>query len=193
MSFFNDNRKVGLALIIVGLISVIFPIVDICTNYSNSVLVISIGRIIFGLIILGFGFKVRMGSNDKVAILSGLVYAIASATILAAIFVAAGDYINSNSIGSAILTAIVQIIVALVLFWVAEKIGGANKNTISEIVWILLVIVLFIEAILTIISAISNISDIQLIPALSSICMIFVYVYALFASLSSEVRTSMGI
>ena len=207
MSFFDNNKHVGLALIIVGLIVLILGLIaaianGISDNFTNTqklgYVITAIGSLIFGILILGFGLSVRRGSNDKVAILSGLVRVIGIATILAAIFSAVGNYlINDDGIGAAIVAFIVQIIIGLILIWVAHKIGGKSKNVISKVLWLILLIVFAILAILSIVNCITGIlHDSSLggiLTAISLLCWFIVYVYAVIALLSPEVKSSMGI
>lgn len=203
MSFFDDNGKVGLALIIVGLLNIIVAIANVIVAFmddNNGVAyaVAAIGAIIFGILILMFGMNVRSGSNDKVGIVSGLVRVIGIATILSAIFDAVASYMMSDDVGvgAAIGAAIISIIIGLILLWIASKIAGSNKNVISNVLWILLVLVFLILAILSLVGFVGGLLDAttaSILGAISSICMFFVYVYAFLACLSPEVKSSMGI
>ncbi|MCL1979440.1 MAG: hypothetical protein FWG60_04715 [Methanomassiliicoccaceae archaeon] len=200
MSFFDDNKKVGLALIIVGLISIIVAVASIAVAYSDSIAdkaafaVSAIGSVIFGLLIMFFGFNVRKGSNDKVGILSGLFRVLGIATILGAIFTAISVAMIGD-IGAGIVSAIIEIIIGLIYLWVSFKIAGGNKNVISKILWVILLVFTLILAILALIAFFVVFSgDLWLILAgISSLCSFFVYVYAFIALLSPEVKSSMGV
>lgn len=202
MSFFDDNQKVGLALIIVGAINLIMALVNVVVAFTDeaantgAVAVGAVGGIIFGILILMYGMNVRSGSNDKVGILSGLVRVIGIATILAAIFVAISAGLSDGSITTGIVSAIVEIIVGLILLWIASKIAGSNQNVISNVLWIILVIVFLVLAILAIVGFVTGLLEADLssiVGAISSLCMFFVYAYAFLACLSPEVKSSMGI
>ncbi|MDR3282239.1 MAG: hypothetical protein LBS92_01325 [Candidatus Methanoplasma sp.] len=190
MSFFDDNKNVGLALIIVGLIAIIAGILHpVLDDDKGAGVAYGIAGIIGGIILLLFGLKVRSGSNDKVAIVSGLLRAIGIATILAAIFNAIGFYLLNDSIGGAIGSLIISIIIGLIYIWIAQKIAGANKNAISKIIWVLLVVFSIILAILSLLGAISS----DIVAIISGIAWFIIYLYVFIASLSSEVKSSLGV
>ncbi len=204
MSFFDDNGKIGLALIIVGILNIIVAIANVIVAFTDdsyntgATAVGAIGTVIFGILILMFGMNVRSGSNDRVGILSGLVRVIGIATIITAVFSAASSYMASDEvgIGAAIGAAIIAIIIGLILLWIASKIAGSNKNVISNVLWILLVIVFLILIILELIAFVGGLLDattMSILGAVSSLCMFFVYAYAFLACLSPEVKSSMGI
>ncbi|MDR0523487.1 MAG: hypothetical protein LBG62_03600 [Candidatus Methanoplasma sp.] len=191
MSFFDNNQNVGLALIVIGLINLIAGIVSAAWEHTGSSIAYGIGSVITGILILLYGIKVRNGSNDKVAIVSGLVGTIGLATILSAIFNAIGAYTASDDVTlvAAIGAVILSIIIGLIYLWVASKIAGANKNVISKIVWVLLLIVSVLGAIGSLIGAISG----NPIAIITGLAWFVVYVYVLIAALSNEVKSSMGV
>lgn len=198
MSFFDDNGKIGLALIIVGLVNVLAAIIGIVLAAVNggenlaSVIVGAIGSLIFGVLIFLYGRNVRSGSNDRVAILSGFVRVLGIATILSALFVAISQFLSVGGIGAAISTVIVEIIVGLVLLWVSSKIAGSGQNAISKILWFLLVIIFLVLTIVNLISGITGIIALSIVPAILGFCYFFVYGYAFIATLSPDVKSSMG-
>ncbi|MDR3205821.1 MAG: hypothetical protein LBT41_01800 [Candidatus Methanoplasma sp.] len=190
MSFFDNNNNVGLALIIVGLIAIVAGILHpVLDEEKGAAVAYGIAGIISGIIFLLYGLKVRSGSNDKVAIVSGLLRAVGIATILQAIFVAVGYYLLNDEISGAVGVLVVQIIIGLIFLWISGKVAGANKNIISKILWVLLVIFSLIAAIFSLLGAIS--SDVTAI--ISGIAWFIVYIYVFLASLSGEVKSAMGI
>lgn len=205
MSFFDNNKTVGLMLIIVGLINIIMGIaqaVDGVINEDTGKLIAAavcfgIASLIFGILILGYGLKVRRGPNDQSDTVSGLVRVIGVATILQAIFIAIGSYLNNqDSIGGAIVGAIIQLILGIILIWVAGKISGKNKNVISKIVWVIAVVVFLILAITSFLRIFDNLDFGNLkaiLILISSICMFLVYIYCFVAMLSKDIKTTMGI
>ncbi|MDR1404010.1 MAG: hypothetical protein LBJ20_00345 [Candidatus Methanoplasma sp.] len=197
MSFFDDNRKVGLALIIVGILNAVVPIMNIVHVFIDHESVGNaigpIGALIFGLLILSLGFRVRSWSNDRVGILSELVRVIGVATILIAVFKAISNFVTGDvGIASSIVTILSGVIIGLILLWISAKIKGKSKNILSKFLWALLVIVFLALSIITIVSLVSGLLDKAWLDALMSLCNIFVYVYAFLASISSEVRHSMN-
>ncbi|MCL1811502.1 MAG: hypothetical protein FWG41_04735 [Methanomassiliicoccaceae archaeon] len=197
MSFFDNNKTVGLVLIIIGLIMFVGGLVSAVawladdTLNTGAQIAFGIGGIIGGLLWLFYGMKVRSGSNDKVAIVSGLVRTIGVITILIAIFVAAGNYLANDEfgLGAALVSLIVSIIIGLIYLWISGKIAGKNKNVISKIVWVLLVIISLIMVVVHIL----GIFDADIWGIISHICWAVAYIYVFLASLSPEVKSSMGI
>jgi hypothetical protein len=204
MSFFDNTKTVGFVFIIIGLIILITAIAGGALNainddYESKVkigyIIAMIASLIFGLLILGFGIKCSRGSNDHTAFLSGLVRVFAIATLLGAIFGAVGDYLINGGLGAAISSFILQIIIAIILFWAAAKVSGKNKNVISKIVWIVLVVVFILALIGSIGNCVGSISsDIAiLMSCISYLCWALAYLFALAACFSKDVKSSMGI
>jgi len=198
MSFFDDNKKVGLALIIIGIVGIVIALVRIVvafdhTNTTANV-IIAVGALIFGVLILLFGLNTRKGSNDKVAILSGLFRVLGIGTIISGICGAIGTAIIVG-VGTGIVSGVLDILFGLILLWASFKVAGGNKNVIGKILWILLVIIFLILAILAIVGFFAVFAGtlILVLEGINSICWFFVYVYALIATLSPEVKKSMGV
>lgn len=208
---FLDNKTVGLVLIIIGLLNLVAGIaraVNGVLDTEGTYLIIAaicygIASLISGILILGYGIKVRGGPNDESDIVSGLIIVIGTATILNAIFLAAGAFFTNydsdaglgTSVWAAIVTMIVQIIVGLILIWAGRKVGGKSKNVISKVLWVLLVVIFLILAVLQFIALFGfDLGTLDGILALvAAICWAIVYIYLFIAMLSKDVKESMGI
>jgi len=196
MSFFDDNKKIGLALIIVGVVMLIAGLVRIiggATDDSKNLgaqIAYGIAGIIGGILWLLYGLNVRKGSNDKVAIVSGIVRTIGVITILVAIFNVAGNYMASTSygVGDIIVGLLVALIVGLIYLWISFKIAGGNKNIISKILWVLLLIASLIMVLFNIL----GIFGADIFGIIACICWVIVYIYVFLACLSNEVKSAMG-
>jgi len=209
MSFFDNNKTVGLALVIAGLITLVMGIGNAVAgvmdgdgnNAKIAAVCFGIAALIFGILIFGYGFKVRGGPNDQSDIVSGLIRIVGVATILQALFNAIGAYFTTADSGSiatavwaAIVSMIVSIIIGLILIWAAGKVAGNSKNVISKLLWIILVVVFLVLAVLTLVHAFPIGSGITgILVLVSAICMFFVYLYCFIAMLSKDVKSSMGI
>jgi len=198
MSFFDNNKNVGLALIIVGLINLIYAVLKVVDAWNGDedltvAALRAIGSLIFGVLILFYGINVRGGSNDKVTILAGLVRVVGIITILAALFYAAADWLELESFSAGMGTFIVQIIVGLILLWVSVKIGGKSKNIVSKVLWVILIVAFVILALSALLGSIVCLVDGAWIDAIGLLCWLIVYIYALIATLSPDVKSSMGI
>jgi hypothetical protein len=199
MSFFSDNKKVGLALMIVGIISIAGGVVGVATaSFDSKDLLTSIvgifGTLIFGVLIVAFGLKTYSGPNDQVRILSGLINVIAVATILSAVFNGAYFYmVNDVTLIGAIASIAIMVVIGLVLLWIASQIAGSNKGTLSKVLWIVLVSAFLILSVLALVIFVKACYDHLWLLSCIILCELFVFIYAVFACLSPEVRAAMGV
>jgi hypothetical protein len=197
MSFFDDNKKVGLALMIVGALELILGIVDIMDTAMSdeglkaAIAIGAVGSMIAGMLWLGYGSKVRGGINDKVAIIVGMFETVAVIFFIIGLFTGIGKAVD-NDIVQGVIEIIVGIVVAFILFWVAHKISGEEKNTVSKILWFLIVIVAFIMILVTLVNTITYAMDAELVNAIMELCMIFVYAFVFLGVLSPEIKAKMG-
>lgn len=191
LSFFDDNKKVGLAFITVGIISIISALASIVValvtdvRYVAAVIVVAVGALIFGVFILFFGINTRKGSNDKVAIVSGFLRVLGVTNIIIGICAIIAAIISAGGF----LTGILTIIFGLIQLWASSKVSGDNKNVIGKILWVLLLIIFLLLAIIALLSILT----LNILVIINSICMFFVYVYMVIAMLSPEVKKSMGV
>jgi len=222
MSFFDDNRRVGLALIVIGIIDIIATLAlivvlyyyipaDLAVDFITSAAISTVGTAIFGILIILFGKNVRKGPNDKVAILSGLFRVLGIAAILTGLCSAISNVMLTGS-GTAIVTSAIGIITGLIYLWVSFKIAGGNKNVIGQILWVILLIfslisilgsiagflTILLEGLLilfgvSLLSGIGILFGVSLLFGINSVCMLFVYAYVFTALLSPEVKKSMGV
>lgn len=206
---FLDNKKVGLALIFVGLINLLAGIGRVVSGIIDEdvdlvvAICYGIASLIFGALIFGYGIKVRGGPNDESDIVSGLIRRIGIVTILQAVFIAVAVALESDegfgvALIGAIIGAIVTIIIGLIFIWAAGKVAGKSKNVISKFLWVILVVLFLIMAIITLFSAIVALLDVEIglwniLGLVSAICICIVYLYCFVAMLSQDVKSSMGI
>jgi len=208
MSFFDNNKTIGLVLIIIGLIILVAGIGLAVAGWNDdtvnttSAACYGIAKIILGLLIFVWGFVVRGGPNDQAVVLSGTIRILGVATILQALFIALGTYFADTSsitagAWAAIGGMIVNIIVGLFLIWVAGKVGGKSKNIISKGLWIVLIIVFLYLAISSFFALFSQSYDFGtlngIVTVIAAICMFILYLYFLVAMFSKDVKSSMGI
>jgi len=200
MSFLT-NKSVGLMLIIVGLVNLIAGIGTVVAGFTDDSVDIlvaicrGIASLIFGALMLLYGIKVRGGPNDESDIVSGLIRTLGVAIILKAIFIAIADGLDAGSITTGIWTALAQIVIGLFLIWVSGKVGGKNKNALSKILWVILIIAFLVLAILEFVGIFNEDfgSLWGIMMAISAICMCLIYIYCFIAMLSKDVKSSMGI
>ncbi len=198
MSFFEEPKNAGMAIIIVGILEMIVAIVAIVlgalgteidddTKFTIGMAVTGIGSLICGFIYLGFGKKVRGGSiAAKIDILATFVRIAGLCTIIGGVFSAIGNIVDGVELGQEIVSAIITIILGLIIMWIAGKINDGKQTTGDKIVWILLLVIFVIEIILAILLIVT------IVGAPLGICYLIIYVFMLMLLLSSDVKAEMG-
>jgi flagellar basal body-associated protein FliL len=216
MSYFDSNQNVGFIMIIAGLVMALCAVLSIVLALGHGwwftyALIGGIGTIIGGLLLFLFGTNVRNESNsspipgiefiltvssfDVAGVLSSFVRFIGIVGILMGIFNAIATFTVPyyGGAGSGIMTAIMAILFGLFFIWASPQILGEDKGVDKKIIWIVL-LVLFALSILGGLMALTSLGwgAWFAVYALSNLVMAIVYVYALLALLSPEVRANMG-
>lgn len=181
MSFLDNPKNAGTALWIVGILMVILAIVEIAYIFIDGLgilnVVPAIGSIIAGFVYFGFGKSVRAGAiTEKWDVLCTFVKTVAVVSIINGIFTL------PVSIG----TGIIDIVIALVIFYAYKKMTDGQATTMDKIIWIILLIIF----IFGIIGGIIEIIAIVTLPL--GICDFIIYAFMLIAILDGEVKAKMG-
>ena len=201
MSLLDNPKNFGLAAIIIGVVSLLVGIMAIVNGaladeIAFGAIVAAIGTILYGLLILGIGLPIFRGEDtNSLSILGKFVRVIGLATIVVGIFAGAGTIID-GSLGGGISEIVIGLIFGLILIWVSTKILDGSVDLMDKIIWILLLIVFLI---LTIVSMVGIITpflggfSIEIVfLAILSLCQFILYAFLLFAVLSNDVKTAMG-
>ncbi len=168
MSFFDEPKNAGLALMIVAAINLIGGIIAVV---DGSILA-GVGSIIAAVIYLLFGNKVRTGEiSGKMPVLASFVKAVGIAYLVTAVC-------GLNIVG---------IIVAVIILFCAYKIGDGQTTTADKIIWILLLIAFILGILGGILSLLAF-----PIGTITGICAIILYVFMLKLLLDNEVKKQMG-
>ena len=199
MSFFEDPKNAGLAIIIVGILQMIGAILAIVLGvigledddgekiFTIGSAVAGIGSLICGFIYFAFGKKVRGGSiSAKIEILAQFVRVVGVCVIIGGIFSAIGAIVDGGDIGGALVSGIIAIILGLIVLWIAGKINDGKQTTGDKIIWILLLVIFAICIIIAILEIIT------IIGIIYGICHLIIYVFMLMLLLSSDVKSAMG-
>lgn len=198
MSFFEEPKNAGLAIIIVGILQIIGGIIAIILGamqyevsedqvYTIGAAVSGIGTVICGFLFFAYGKKVRSGAiSAKIDILAQFVRIVGVITIIGGVFSAIGGIVDGVDLGSEIVSAIISIILGLIILWIAGKINDGKQTTGDKIIWILLLVIFVIEIILAILLIIT------IIGIIIGICNLIIYVFMLMLLLSSDVKAEMG-
>ena len=219
--FLQENKNIGLLLMILGLLSIIAPIVYLATwhgyythisGWWTYVLVMgAIIGIISGLIYILAGMSVRDSKDDKFGLFQKLA-AIVNFKIEYDIKVGVPAFIilvwGVVSLLSGILTlftanffGIVSIIIGIIFIFVAPMVAGQNKPDYAKIIWLIAVILLIIGLIFAIIG-IFGLAYIMgwgglgvvygLLMIVNLIITILISLYMLLAFLSDDIKNNMG-
>lgn len=183
MSFFNDPENAGLALIVVGILTIILNLALIVLGVLDDpidwkAIVAAIGSIIGGFLYFKYGSKVRGGAiSQKIDILGEFVKVVAIVEIITGIFLLPG------SVGSGILA----IILGLIILWASKKISDGKVGTIDKIIWIILLIVF-------VLSLLGGIFSLLVFPVgtISGICYIIISLFMIFLLIDGDVKKQMG-
>ncbi len=197
MSFIDNEKTVGIAFLIVGVLLVLSALVSIVqlilADAANMGTIISlVGSIVGGAIYAMLGLKVNNGLlSGKLNILGNYIRTVGVVTIVTGIISAIGAAVDGG-FGSAILSAIVSIILGLIILWVANKMLDGKDSIADRIIWIILVLVfalLFLVGLFAIFGALVLLSLTLLITC---ICETIIYLFMLMYLLDYDVKKSMG-
>lgn len=203
MSFFDDMKNFGLVVMIVGVLTAILGIVGIVLDLTDGTGIILwtmdmayISNIIFGLLLLGYAAKVRSGEiSEKIDMLGTFTMLLAVVTILGGILAAIGSAIDGYGIGTAILAAVVPIILGLILMFVAKKMMDGQATTLDKIIWFLLVIILVVMTIVSLagITVAFSGTALGIVAGIGSFFEMLMYIFFLLITVSQDVKDKMGI
>lgn len=191
MSFFDEPKNAGLAMIIAALVSLIAAIAGIVTGLidddgiQTANIIVAIGSLISAVVYFKYGSKVRSGAvSAKIDILAGFVNVSGVTTIIMGVFyIIAAIAGYDNGVG----TGVLDIIIGLIIIWCGKKINDGKQTTIDKILWIIL-LVIFVLALL------GSILSLFAFPigTLTGICGIIIYLFMLILLFDSEVKKDMG-
>ncbi len=198
MSFVDNQKIVGWAFFIVGLLMVVNALLYIVDaagmeggiTGNMATIVIAIGALISAVLYFLYGNKVRTETiTGKLNILGNYVRIVGVCAVIDGLFVIiAGVFMGSaEGLIGGIVAGIIAIILGLIPIWAAGKILDGKETTIDKILWILLVIIfalLFITGLLSIGGTIVSI--------ISAICSVIVYLFMLLYLFDGDVKKQMG-
>ncbi|WP_148305815.1 hypothetical protein [Candidatus Methanoplasma termitum] len=192
----------GLVIIIAGIISLIGGIVAAITavmeingldNLLPQVLK-AIGALVVGIGLLWCGINIRKASDGSAALrifvrVFGLIIIVKAILDLIGVIVGPEDF----TISGTLVAFIIQLIIGCLILWVGNKIAGKNKNVLSKILWIILIIAFIVLAIMELLALLSL--DLNADGALGllivGICMFIAFLMALVLCFSPDVKKAM--
>ena len=160
MSFFDDNKTLGTALIVLGAVQFILGVVALVGAVTDGIdgptAVAAIGPIIVAILYFAFGMKIRNGEmTNKLDILAYFVRLAGIGMIINAVFSLWNSYEDSG-LGAALGGIILTIIFALIIMFLAGRINDGKKDTLDKVIWIALVVLFALAALANIFSLIGT-------------------------------------
>ena len=197
MSFFGSTKNMGLVIIIAGIITLIGGIISaagtISENNDNLLanILIALGALVVGIGLLWAGINIRKASDGSEA-LRIFVRVFGLIIIISAILSLAAAIVGNNTVD--IVGFIVSLIIGLIILWIGNKIAGKNKNVLSKLLWIILIIAFIILALMRLMAAINGFgtSPIDVLGLfIVNICMFLAFLMALVLMFSPDVKKAM--
>jgi hypothetical protein len=214
MSFFEENKNIGLLLLILGLATLIAAIVlVILATGKNAVFysvtgaaVALVGSIICGLLYLLAGLSIRESADDKLGIfqlIAGIIglkisydnkigvpafviMVMGAASLISGIF----SIISYAAIGAGgmIASPAVSIILGIFFLIAAPIVAGNKKSSSGTLIWIILLILIILGVIFSFFALFlfGGIYGVMLI--ICGLCSLLLYIYLLLALLSPEIK-----
>lgn len=191
MSFFDQPKNAGLAMIVVAIVEVIAAIINIVVaataddGIDFSGIIVAIGLIITAVIYFKYGSQVRSGAiSAKIDILASFVNVVGVISIVNGVFqIIAGVAGGAGLIGN----GVINIIIGLIICFCGKKINDGKETTLDKIIWIILLVVFVIEILANIVMLIGF-----PIGTLMGICGIIIYVFMTLLLLDGDVKKAMG-
>ena len=191
MSFFDQPKNAGLAMIVVAIVEVIAAIINIVAEPTAddgidfSGIIVAIGLIITAVIYFKYGSQVRSGAiSAKIDILASFVNVVGVISIVNGVFqIIAGVAGGAGLIGN----GVINIIIGLIICFCGKKINDGKETTLDKIIWIILLVVFIIEILANIVMLIGF-----PIGTLMGICGIIIYVFMTLLLLDGDVKKAMG-
>ena len=191
MSFFDQPKNAGLAMIVVAIVEVIAAIINIVAaataddGIDFSGIIVAIGLIITAVIYFKYGSQVRSGAiSAKIDILASFVNVVGVISIVNGVFqIIAGVAGGAGLIGN----GVSNIIIGLIICFCGKKINDGKETTLDKIIWIILLVVFIIEILANIVMLIGF-----PIGTLMGICGIIIYVFMTLLLLDGDVKKAMG-
>ena len=191
MSFFDQPKNAGLAMIVVAIVEVIAAIINIVAaataddGIDFSGIIVAIGLIITAVIYFKYGSQVRSGAiSAKIDILASFVNVVGVISIVNGVFqIIAGVAGGAGLIGN----GVINIIIGLIICFCGKKINDGKETTLDKILGIILLVIFVIELLANIVVLVGF-----PIGTLMGICGIIIYVFMTLLLLDGEVKKAMG-
>ncbi|WII07820.1 hypothetical protein PED39_01100 [Methanomassiliicoccales archaeon LGM-RCC1] len=197
MGFFSEPKHAGTAYVIVAILQILGALISIILAAMDAeialvpVVISGIGAIIAGVIMFGYGNKVRTGViSDKVEILAQFVRIVGIVMIITAVFECIAKVVEGMDLGTEMYTAIITIVLGLIVIFCASKINDGKKTGGDKVIWIFLLLIFIVEILLAILTIVVGL--ILIIPAIIGICNLVLYGCMFALLIDNDVKNAMN-
>ena len=219
MSFFDDNKNIGLLLLIMGIMTILGGVIVVAVVGGGARaggIVWLIGALISGIIGLIAGLNIRESSEKFTTILSTLggivglkisfdnkigvvclvmmVYGIT--TIITAIFMMIAFAIWGGA-GYGIGGVVIAFIVGIFFIYTATLISGDRKTSSGNIFWIILLILIILGIIGAIITIVGGLGMFHILYTLATVimglCSLLICIFLLIRVISPEIKATLDV
>lgn len=188
MSFLDNSKNAGTALWIIGIVQMLLGIIGLVAGVLDdetdtlTAIIGGIGTIVVGFLYFGFGKKIRSGEvSSKWDIVCQFVMLTATVLFVSGLFGYSGDF------GGWIVSIVVGLIFAFIVYWVYKRMTDGKADTLDKILWILLVVIM-------VLSLLGNLLTIVAFPigTIEGICGVIISLFLLVALFDDDVKKKMG-
>jgi len=201
MSFFDNPKNFGTAMLLAGLISALVSLIGIITEALDSdrdvgLIVISVGVLIYGLMIAAVGQKIRVGEiSQRIKILGGFIAVVGAGFIVKGFFSMVGETLDSHLAGGVVIFFI-SLILGILAMYISRTITDGQTTTMDRVFWIVLMVIFVIMIILSIAEMVSAFDGesvaIGVLNAIAGLCNVIVYVSLVVVLMSDDVKKELG-
>lgn len=201
MSFFDNPKNFGTAMLIAGLIAALVSLIGIISEALSSdvsvgLIIVAVGALIYGLMIAAIGQKIRVGEiSQKIKILGSFIAVVGAGFIVKGFFSMIGVTVdNADDLGIAVAGFFVALILGIIAIYISRTITDGQTTTMDRIFWIILLVIFVIMIIASLIGILSVLDGeiIGALTAVASICNVVVYASLLVVLLSDDVKKELG-
>lgn len=193
MGFFSEPKHAGTAYVIVAILQILGALISIILAAMDAeialvpVVISGIGAIIAGVIMFGYGNKVRTGViSDKVEILAQFVRIVGIVMIITAVFECIANVVAGVSLGAQLYTTIITIVLGLIVLFCAGKINDGKKTGGDKVIWILLLLIFILEILFAILLIIT------IVGIILGICNLVLYGCMFALLIDNDVKNAMN-
>lgn len=200
MSFVDNQKLVGTAFTIIGILFIIAALVQLVGAFSEEgwtnilgAVIAAIGAILAAILYFKYGNSVRKEElTGKLNILGSYVLVVGVTTVIVNIFAAIGGIIGKISFWD----SLIMVILGIIVIWAGKKITDGKETTIDKILWIILTIVFLVLFVLNFVGIFGSFGSGEaltiIISFITSVCYAVVFLFMLLYMFDGEVKKGMG-